>query len=300
MNIAWEQLETFLAVADEKSFSGAARRLHLTQPTVSRRISALEEQVARALFRRDVEGAHLTEEGAKLLPAAMQMARFAEELGQLASSFDDHPQGRVRIALPPGTAYEFLVPFARDLRCKLPDVQVHAVAGVDQIDLSRGHAELALRTKAPSQPDLTVIAQAKVERGVFASKKYAQSAQGKSLQELDWVAWAAPLDHLEPNPTLEKLIPGFQPAFASNDYNVKTRAVAEGLGAMILPRLAHKNTPYPNLVELDVQLLLPPVDVYLVCAKTMRWVPRIRAVAHELVTALSKVNGLDFEINERP
>ncbi len=245
MNIGWEYVETFLAVAEEKSFSGAARRLHVTQPTVSRRVSALEEQLTRALFRRDVEGAHLTEEGAKILPAAIEMSRFSKELEQIASSFDDHPAGTVRIALPPATAYEFIVPFARDLKNILPDVQVHAVAGVDQLDLSRGHAELAIRNKAPTQPDLMILAQGKIEIGVFASKAYASRAQGKKFEELDWVAWSEPNTHLEPNPSLEKMIPGFRPAFASNDFNVQTRAVAEGLGVMILSRTSHKNDPYP-------------------------------------------------------
>ncbi len=295
MNIGWEYVETFLAVAEEKSFSGAARRLHVTQPTVSRRVSALEEQLARALFRRDVEGAHLTDEGAKLLPAAIEMARFSKELEQIATSFDDHPTGTVRIALPPATAYEFIVPFARDLKKILPDVQVHAVAGVDQLDLSRGHAELAIRNKGPTQPDLMVLAQGKIEIGIFASKTYASSAQGKSLEELDWVAWSDPNTHLEPNPTLEKLIPKFRPAFASNDFNVQTRAVAEGLGVMILPRTSHKNAPYPTFVELDVGLKLPAIDLFIVCARTMRWVPRVRAVAQELVRSLSRVKGIRWQ-----
>lgn len=295
MNIAWEYLETFLAVADEKSFSAAARRLHVTQPTVSRRIGALEEQLERALFRRDVEGAHLTLEGAKILPPALEMARFAKELEQVASSFDDHPSGTVRIALPPGTAYEFIVPFARDLKRTLPDVRVHAVAGIDQLDLSRGHAELAIRNKAPTQPDLMVVAHGKVELGIFASKAYADCNRGKKLEELDWIAWSEPNTHLEPNPTFEKMIPGFRPAFASNDYNVQTRAVAEGLGAMILPRLSHKNSPYPNFVELEVGLRLPAADMFIVCARTMRWVPRVRAVAHELVSTLGRVKGIAWE-----
>lgn len=295
MNIGWEYVETFLAVAEERSFSAAARRLRVTQPTVSRRIGALEEQLAHALFRRDVEGAHLTEEGAKILAPAIEMARFSKELEQIASSFDDHPAGVVRIALPPATAYEFIVPFARDLKHILPDVQVHAVAGVGQLDLSRGHAELAIRNKGPTQPDLMILAQGKIEIGIFASKAYAACAQGKKVDELDWVAWSEPNTHLEPNPTLEKIIPEFRPAFASNDFNVQTRAVAEGLGAMILPRLSHKNAPYPAFVELDVGLLLPAVDIFIVCARTMRWVPRVRAVAQELVRTLSQVKGITWQ-----
>jgi len=247
-----------------------------------------------------VEGAHLTEEGAKLHPPAIQMARFAGELHQIATDFDDRPAGMVRIAVPPGTAFDFMVPFARGLKKSLPEIQVHAITGIEQLDLSRGHAELALRNRAPTQPDLMVVAHAQIELGVFASETYARQAQDKfcpgdhqlELKHLDWVGWSYPNEHLEPTPTLKKLLPDFSPAFASNDYIVQMRAAEEGLGAMILPKLSHKDQAFSSLIELDVGLKLPAADMYLVCAKTMRWVPRVRAVASELVSALASIPGL--------
>lgn len=298
MHIPWEDLEIFLTVAEEKSFSAAARRMGLTQPTISRRIGALEQRLERALFRRDVEGAHLTEEGATLHPAALEMARFARELGTVAESFDDRPAGVVRCVAPPGTALELLVPFARDLKDTLPDIDLHVISAVDYLDLSRGQAELALRATRPTQPDLEVLVHARIPMGVFTSKSYAKrlSKRGFALtpRELDWIAWAYPNEHVEPNPTLGKIIPQFRPAFASNDYNVQCRAVSEGLGAMILPRTRHPDQPYGAFVELDIGLKLPPTDVYLVCAKTMRWVPRVRAVVTQLVERLKSIEGLEL------
>lgn len=296
MHIPWEDLEIFLTVAEERSMSGAARRLSLTQPTVSRRIAALEERLGRPLFRRDVEGAHLTEEGAKLKPAAEEMGRFARELSSVASDFDDRPRGIVRLAVPPGTAYELIVPFAKSLKQTLPDITLHAISSVEYLDLSRGHAELALRAKFPTQPDLMVLGHLTIEMGVFCAAEYEEKlkCKGKRLSpaDLDWISWAYPSEHVEPTPTLKKLIPGFAPAFAANDYNVMCRAVSEGLGAMILPRTKSEGSPYPPFVELNVGLPLPPVDAYLVCAKAMRWVPRVRAVANELLSMLACLEGV--------
>jgi DNA-binding transcriptional LysR family regulator len=297
MHIPWEDLEVFLSVAEEHSFSAAARRLGLTQPTVSRRIFALEERLGRALFRRDAEGAHLTEEGTKLHPAAREMGRFGQELSRIAHGFDERPAGIVRIAAPPGTSLDYLVPFAARLRRNLPEIQLHSISGVEHLDLSRGHAELALRSRAPTQPDLMILGRAQVELGVFVSQEYAeelsQAGDGAcDLASLRWICWAEPCEHLEPTPTLKKLIPGFEPAFASNDYNVQTRAMALGLGAMIHPKLRSETELYGNLVELSVGLRLPSTELFLVCAKTMRWVPRVRAVAEELLAALTEVEGL--------
>lgn len=298
MHIPWEDVEIFLTVAEQRSFSAAARHLGLTQPTISRRIGALEEKLERALFRRDVEGAHLTEDGAKLKPAALEMARFAKELTEVASSFDDRPAGVVRCAVPPGTAYEVMVPFARQLKGTFPEIELHVISGVDYLDLSRGHAELALRAKAPTQPDLEVLAHVRVKTGVFASSSYVKNKgcldKRMKPKDLDWISWAYPNEHVEPTPTLKKLISDFRPAFAANDYNVQCRALAEGLGVMILPKARYPHGPYEPFVELDVDLALPPSDAYLVCAKTMRWVPRVRAVVSQMIEMLSAIDGVEL------
>jgi DNA-binding transcriptional LysR family regulator len=228
------------------------------------------------------------------------MARFAQESGQVASNFDHKPEGIVRIATPPGTALELLVPFARDLRRSLPEIQLHTISAVEYLDLSRGHGDLAIRAKAPTQPDLMVVGHARAPLGVFASKTYAEQLQKKCRtgiadpSEMDWICWAYPNEHIEPNPTLKRLIPGFFPAFAANDYNVQMRAVAEGLGAMISTKTQHPDQPYPPFVEIPLALPLPPADLYLVCAKTMRWVPRVRAVITELIARLHSVTGLEL------
>jgi DNA-binding transcriptional LysR family regulator len=292
MYTQWGELELFLVVAEAGSFSAAARMLKTTQPTVSRRVAALEEHLGRPLFRRDVEGAHLTAEGERLLPAAQQMARWAGELSQLASGWEDKPEGRVRIAAPPGFAHDFLVPFARELRSRAPGLVVEVLAGIEHLDLSRGQAELALRTRAPTQPDLEAVLTVGVDLGVFASADYARTVGcNPRLEHIAWVTWAPPYEHLPPRPQLEKMIPGFVPGFASNDYIIQLRAVSEGLGAMILARVQDPYRREPPLVELEVQLPLPRQEMYVVCAKTMRWVPRVQLLIQELRRALERIGG---------
>ncbi|MEL6427017.1 MAG: LysR family transcriptional regulator, partial [Pseudomonadota bacterium] len=66
----WTLYETFLAVAQTGSLSAAARQLGSTQPTVGRQVRVLEDRLGFALFTRQARGLSLTEEGARLLPAA--------------------------------------------------------------------------------------------------------------------------------------------------------------------------------------------------------------------------------------
>ena len=87
----------------------------------------------------------------------------------------------------------------------------------------------------------------------FASEAYAKSLpRGYGMKDVRWIAWAPPLDHLSPNPELARLIPGFTPAFASDDFLVQQRAAESGLGAIFLGRVEHRLITTPRLVELDV------------------------------------------------
>ena len=76
-------------------------------------IDLLEERLGQPLFRRDAEGAHVTDAGARLLPALSQMAHWATESRRIADGFESNPAGPVRVAAPPGTAFEHMRPRAR-------------------------------------------------------------------------------------------------------------------------------------------------------------------------------------------
>lgn len=298
LSLSWSDLELFLAVAETGSFSSAARRLRVTQPTVSRRVAALEETLASPLFLRNVEGAKLSEAGERLVPAAQQMARWAAEAGRSVASFSDAVEGVVRLAAPPGLGYDLIVPLARVLRERLPSIRLELLTGIEHIDLARGQADLALRTRRPTQSDLMTPFGVRAELGVFASEQYAQSLQERkpgplSVADLDWVTWSYPNEHLPPRPDLERLIPRFKPAFASNDYLAQQRAVSFGLGAMILPNTYHSTQSMERLVRLPVTLPLPIGGFYVVCAKTMRWVPRVQAVIEQLRELLLSVEGTE-------
>ena len=295
-SLSWSDLELFLAVAETGSFSSAARRLQVTQPTVSRRVAALEESLASPLFLRNVEGAKLSEAGERLLPAAQQMARWAAEAGRSVASFSDAVEGVVRLAAPPGLGYDVIVPLAATLRERLPSVRLELLTGIEHIDLARGQADLALRTRRPTQSDLMTPFAVRAELGVFAAPKYARELSSRkpgalTVADVDWVTWSYPNEHLPPRPELERLIPHFEPAFASNDYLAQQRAVSLGLGAMILPNTYHPAQSMDRLIRLPVALPLPSGEFYLVCAKTMRWVPRVQAVIEQLRTLMLSIEG---------
>jgi DNA-binding transcriptional LysR family regulator len=101
-------LRLFLAVAETGSFSSAAKQLKLGQPTLSRRIAHLEQQLGSAMFIRHNQGCLLTPLGESLLPAAEQMAQWALQMAVTISQAPSVTQGKVRIATTPSIAFLLL------------------------------------------------------------------------------------------------------------------------------------------------------------------------------------------------
>ena len=296
MHTSWEDAQTFLAVAEAQSFSAGAKHLGLGQPTLSRRIAGLEKRLGVQLFTRGKQGAALTEAGSRLLAAAEQMDRWAAEFERLAHGAEERPEGTVRIAAPPGFAVDLLAPFATEVRRAYPGIRLEVRAGIEHLDLTRGGADLAVRTRPPNEPELMTLAHQSVPIGIFASRDYKmalkqrldeESRQQIELADIDWVTWSAPYEQVAPRPMLERAISDFEPAFASDDYLVLRSAVAAGLGAMPLDRTQFPGAQSVDLVELELGFDLPKNEFHIVCAKSMRFVPRVRVVADLLIRKLA-------------
>ena len=288
MDIPWDDLKLFLAVAETGSLSAAARRLRVAQPTVSRRLAEMEASLGDALFVRGVDGAKVTAFGEGLLQPARRMAEWAAEAERAAEQPSAAPAGVVKVTAPPGVAFDFIAPFAGWLAGELPEVRLTVVSSVQFVDLVRREADLALRTQKPDQRDLLCLASLDIEAVAFAARSYAERLPRRAkVGDVRWIAWAPPFDHVPPNPQLARLIPGFAPAFASDDYIVQLRACEVGLGAMFLGRLSHRFQKESPLVELDLDLPPVPSSFHLVCARSALAVPRVRAVAELLAAEMT-------------
>lgn len=288
MDISWDDAKLFLAVAEAGSLSGAARRLKLGQPTVTRRLAALEYTVGNALFRRSVEGAALTAAGERLLGPARKMAEWAGELHRAAAAADGAPRGLVRVTSSPFVCFDFLAPFAGVVARKHPGLRLEVLSSVQYLDLARGEADLALRARPPENADLELVHTLELENAVFVSKALkARLPRKASVASLPWVAWCPPFESIPPNPQLQAAIPGFTPAFTADHFLVQLAAAEAGLGAMVLGRVPHRFGRASNLVPLELDLgPSARSQLHLVCARSALDVPRVRHVVELLVREL--------------
>ncbi len=123
-NVEFHQLRYFIAAAEDLSISGAAKRLHVTQPALSRQIAVLEAELGVALFDRIRKRIHLTDAGRFFLPKARQIVCDAETSAQqLREQF-----GKARRTLRLGFLTPFLddlvAPAVREFRQRHPKAQV--------------------------------------------------------------------------------------------------------------------------------------------------------------------------------
>lgn len=289
MDVDWDDVRLFLAIAEHGSLTEAARRLKVGQPTVSRRLGELEERLGYPLFQRSVEGASLTSQGERWLVPARHMAEWAGELLRAAERADAEPVGVVRISAPPGVAYDFVAPFARALRDRHPKLSLEVSSRVEYVDLVRREADSALRMREPNQRDLVCVATLTHKNDAFVAPSYkARLPRRPALADIDWIGWAPPFEGLTPNKELAAMIPGLRLAFAADDFIVQRRAAEAGVGAIFLGCTRHRFSDESALVPLGLDLGPHATSaLHLVCAKSALGIPRVRAVAELLAEELT-------------
>lgn len=119
-----DRLNIFLLVAETQSFSRAARHLHISQPTVSKQIKELENELKVELFIRSPSGVQLTDAGNTLIPWAQKLLRDNLELQNMMVTLDQEPSGTLKIACST-TAGKYVLPIlAARFRTLFTSVQI--------------------------------------------------------------------------------------------------------------------------------------------------------------------------------
>jgi len=150
----WNQLRAFLETAETGSLSAAARKLGLTQPTLSRQVAAIELSMGVTLFERVGKAMVLTPTGLDLLEHARAMGTAAEALSLAATGRSQAVGGVVSVSASDAVAAHLLPPLVRQLRQQEPGIAIDVISTNALSDLQRREADIAIRHVKPEQPDL--------------------------------------------------------------------------------------------------------------------------------------------------
>jgi len=237
------RLRQFIAVAREEHLTRAAEALGVPQPTLSRSMARLEEDLAVPLFSRPGRAIRLTRHGRLLLDAAERaVAALAGPVDRLAREADP-ARGRVALAFLHTLGTDAVPRLLRDFRTGHPDVRFTLVQGGADVLLARllaGEVDICLTAPLPAEPGVAVRAldEQRIDLFVPAGHRLARR-HGIRLAE------AAGEDFIcmEPGYGLRIIADelcraaGFAPRIAFEGEEVATASglVGAGLGVALLP-----------------------------------------------------------------
>jgi DNA-binding transcriptional LysR family regulator len=182
----WDKLRIFHAAALAGSFTRAGESLDMSQSAVSRQVSALEQELGAPLFHRHARGLILTEEGELLMRAAREiMLRLQDVQSRLADS-RGQPSGTLRVTTTVGLGSTWLASRLNEFVDLYPGIHLELILDDSELDVSMRQADVAIRLRAPTQPDLIQRKLFTVHFHVYASPDYLKRfGEPQTVNELD-------------------------------------------------------------------------------------------------------------------
>ena len=147
-----KNLRYFLAVAREENMSKAAGQLHVSQPTLSKTLKALEEELGKKLFIRHSFSISLTDEGMLLRDRAQDLVAMSDKIEQEFSSLDDITGGDIYFGLAESYQIRYLAREIYKLKEKYPNFTYHITSGdTEQVTekLDKGILDFAVLCETP-------------------------------------------------------------------------------------------------------------------------------------------------------
>ena len=199
----WDKLRIFHAVADAGSFTHAGHDLGLSQSAVSRQISALEDALNVPLFHRHARGLILTEQGEMLYRTAHEVFTKLTAAQTRLMDSKEKPSGELRITTTVGLGSVWLTPRLREFSEIYPQINVTLLLDDLELDLSMREADVAIRLRRPTQPDLIPSGLNRALRGqLFRRKRYHDARLCSSGRGRDRVIFPPIGHHVFPNASM--------------------------------------------------------------------------------------------------
>ena len=288
----WDKLRVFQAAADAGSFTHAGETLGLSQSAISRQVGALEQDLGTPLFHRHARGLILTEQGELLLGTVQDVVLKLEAVRSRLIDSREKPHGELRVTTTLGLGANWLSPRLGEFLELYPEIRLQLLLTDDDLDLGMREADVALRLREPSQPDLIRRRLFTVHFHAYASVDYLKRhGQPRSIGDLDAHRLLAfgttTASHLlyDLNSLLtvgrEARNPR-TPHIAANNLGAITRAVEHGVGIAVLPDYCV--APDSGLVRLLPQADMPEMECFLVYPEEMKNVARVQAFRDFLVS----------------
>jgi DNA-binding transcriptional LysR family regulator len=290
------QLEVLIAVAQEKSFSRAAERLHRTQPAISQAIRRLETEIGEPLFDRSSKDGTMTAAGRVLFGHAQQMLNLRQTAHAAIKELKGLQRGKLSLSANEYTVM-YLLPLLPVFRARHPHIKIEvkrSLASRISSEILARETEIGIVSFKPSDPAIASVPVLTDDLALIVSPSHPLAAKKiVSVRELGAESFIA---HNVPSPYREKVVRTFEKYRTPLNISLEMptleaikRFVERGMGVALVPRLtAQAEISRGQLAALTVKEMKLERKLYLVYRKSATLSHAARAflrVAKELPKA---------------
>jgi DNA-binding transcriptional LysR family regulator len=259
---------------------------------VSRQVSALEQELAVSLFHRHARGLILTEQGELLYRTAHDVFMKLEAARAKLTDSRERPHGELKVTTTLGIGVNWLTPRLGEFMDLYPEIRIVLITTDEELDLAMREADVAIRLRQPTQPDLIQRKLFSVHFHAYASPEYLKRfGTPRTLDELDQhrilLLGGVAVPHFLQNRNwlIEVGRDGKgarAPFFTINNVMGLMRACQRGLGIAMLPDyLVEENG---SIVQLFGKEEPRPLDAYFVYPEELKSVARVQVFRDFLVS----------------
>jgi DNA-binding transcriptional LysR family regulator len=295
MDVNWDDHRYFLAIARERTLTAAGRTLGVSQPTVSRRLGALETKMKVRLFDRTRHGYELTAVGMDLFNTVQQVEEDLAEANRKIYGKDQDLTGELRITCTEILLNGYLSPHLWKFLGHNPGIELSVMCTRSQLSLSRNDADLALRfTKTPPE---TLVGRrlAPVAYAVYAARG-SGGDRFTAANQTDW-DWIGMVDEMYNQLFVGSTLPDDRFKHRVDSMAAMQSMVRNGLGVAVLPCYVADRDEHLRRAEQD-RLFDMNLDLWILYPPDIRSVYRVRLFADFIIDLI--VADLDLFEGRRP
>ena len=292
----WDDLRIALAIIESGTLSGAAATLHVSHPTLSRRLQLMERRLGTRLFERTPGGLRPTMAGEEVKALALHFRDEIAGLERRVCGRDDGHDGPVRVTAPDAVS-EYLLPGVLAAVCRVHvGLQLELHVSNEVVSLARREADIALRVTRAPQETLRGREVGTVAMAVYAPRQLAEAREtSASYAGLPWVGFDASLACSAPGSWLARNVAADEVRFRANTLLGAAQAARTGIGCAVLPCFVGGSIP--ELARLGPLLDELAQPLWLLMHEDVARVPRMRrasaALSEEIGRSSQLMSGLD-------
>ena len=228
----WDDLRYFLAVARAGSLSAAGRDLGVSQPTVSRRLAAMEARLSVRLFDHIENRYVLTAAGDEIFDTVQHVEETVACIDRRVAGKDLSVKGELRLTCTEVLANLYLAPHLSEFVRLHPGINLSVLCTFQHLSLSRREADVAIRVTSNPPDSLVGRRLLQVAMGVYTGSKTVRLDDSLNIEELDWIGWQ---DETYNRMLIYSHFPRARIRHRVDDMQAMCAMVRCGLGAAVLP-----------------------------------------------------------------